>query len=136
MNLDIRAQARAVHDAKERKKEVDKMKSMETSQKNAAQIEKRADAYTKTVTALRNNADPIKEVLTKLRGDILKLTYQHIGGVVSKLPNTKKETFIGALGNHESINTIDRSDRSVIKPVDNPSVVDSSEIDELMVCEV
>ena len=57
----------------------------------------------------------------------LKLTYQHIGGVLLRLPDGKKDTFVLALSQHEkileieallvieaSVTTINHRDASVV----------------------
>ena len=60
----------------------------------------------------------------------MKLTYQYIGGVVSKLLNMKKETFVGVLQNHPSITAIDRSHQSDPNPPITP--IDRSDQSELL----
>ena len=135
-NLGACAQARAVHESTVRKKELEKIKHIEILWKNAVQIEKQIHSYTEIVKALRNSKEPIKAVLSKIKSDTLKLTYQYIGGAVSKLPNSKNETFIGVLETHESITRIDRLDQSEIKFVDNLSNSDSAKIDVLMECKI
>ena len=79
--------------AKDKKKELDKIKSIEATRKNAAQMTKRTESYSEIVKALRDSSEPIRTVLSTIKSDSLKLTYQYIGGVLSKLPNLKKETF-------------------------------------------
>ena len=109
---------------------------METARKNAAQMTKRTESYSEVVKALRDSKEPIKTVLSTIKSDSLRLTYQYIGGVLSKLPNMKKETFVGVLENHPSITSIDRSGQSELVPANsglNNDTVALEEVSEAMV---
>ena len=119
--------------AKEKKKELDKIKSIEATRENAAQMTKRTQSYSEIVKALCDSSEPIKTVLSTIKSDSLKLTYQYIGGVLSKLPNLKKETFICVLENHPSITMIDRSDQSKLVPAESGFNNDSVAIEGVSV---
>ena len=94
-------------------------------------MRKRTESYAEIVKALHDSKEPIKIVLSKIKSDSLKITYQYIGSVLSKLPNPKKETFIGVLENRQSITMIDRLVQSNVEPADNVSNNDDVEMDEV-----
>ena len=83
VNAAVLAQARAVQNAKQKKKSNDEIKKKNTMMKVTAQVAKRQDAFDKIMIALKNNASLSKsELLSKQSTDDLKLAYQHLGGQV------------------------------------------------------
>ena len=98
VNAATRAQARAVQRAKERKLELDSISREKTLQKTANAKKKRMEAYERVVSQMEGKEEVEKEaILKELSTETLKLTYQHLDGMVSKLPNGRKETFVAVL---------------------------------------
>ena len=56
------------------------------------------EAYERVVSQMEGKEEVEKEaILKELSTETLKLTYQHLDGMVSKLPNGRKETFVAVL---------------------------------------
>ena len=57
---------------------------------------------------MKRSVSPIGDVLSTLTTESLKLAYQHLGGVISKLPNGRKETYISVICNMPEIAAMER----------------------------
>ena len=67
-------------------------------QKTANAKKKRREAYERVVSQMEGKEEVEKEaILKELSTETLKLTYQYLDGMVSKLPNRRKETFVAVL---------------------------------------
>ena len=88
----VRAQAKMVQQLKDIQKQHDKEKRGEIQKKITVRNSMRKEAYKKVLTSLKKSYAPLPEILNTLITENLKLVYQHLGGMVSKLPNGKKET--------------------------------------------
>ena len=98
VNAATRAQARAVQRAKEHKLELDSISREKSLQKTVNAKKKRREVYERVVSQMQGKEEVEKEaILKELSTETLKLTYQHLDGMVSKLPNGRKETFITVL---------------------------------------
>ena len=108
VNVGVRAQARSIQLLKDKKSEEDKLKRSEITKKNADILRKREEAFTKIMADMKRSVSPIEDILSTMTTDSLKLAYQHLGGVISKLPNGRKETYISVLCNKPEITSIER----------------------------
>ena len=108
VNAGVRAQARSIQLLKDKKSEEDKLKRSEITKKNADILRKREEAFTKIMADMKRSVSPIEDILSTMPPDCLKLAYRHLGGVVSKLPNGRKETYILVLCNKPEITSIER----------------------------
>ena len=108
VNAGVRAQARSIQLLKDKKSEEDKLKRIEITKKNADILRKREEAYTKLTIDMNRSVSPIEDVLSTMTTESLKLAYQHLGGVISKLPNGRKETYISVICNMPEIAAIER----------------------------
>ena len=97
MNAATRAQARAVQKANEKKLELDSITRETTFQKVAVAKKKRKEAYENTTSQLQDKVIDKADILKKQLTEMLKLTYQPLDGMVSKLPNGRKETYVTVL---------------------------------------
>ena len=57
---------------------------------------------------MKQGVSPIEDVFSTLTTESLKLAYRHLGGVISKIPNGQKETYISVLCNKPEITSIER----------------------------
>jgi hypothetical protein len=86
--------------AKAKKKALDAANKVETARKNLTQVNKRQAAYESVKNSVVAASGDRRQGLEahSPSGD-LKLAYQHLGGVVSTLPNGRKETLVELLLN-------------------------------------
>ena len=107
VNAAVLAQARAVQSAKQKKKKIDEIKKKNQLLKNGVQVTNRLQAYERIMGALKNNSSVSKsDMLLKQSTTDLKLTYQHLGGLLSKLPNGQRSTYVALLLNQREIEEV------------------------------
>ena len=97
VNAALRVQARMVEAAKARKKALDKANKAETAKKNLLHINTKQEAFDRVKNSIMTGDDRHRSLNDHTPSGDLKLTYQHLGGVVSQLPNGRKETFVALL---------------------------------------
>ena len=85
-------------------KEEEKTKNTKVNAlKRAARINQRAKSFVKLVANLPNDmvsedpSTPLLQVLLSLSTDIIKESYQHLGGKMGELPDLKKRTVSEAI---------------------------------------
>jgi len=66
-------------------------------------IHKKENSYKETVTSVKGSNLPIVNILALLSTTTLKLSYQYLGGQISKLPNVKKKIFVSLLNYRQEI---------------------------------
>ena len=97
---EIRAEARAVQNAREKKQLLDFNKAKERDIKAGELTKKKKEAYDRVVGTIKESlpdATDLKKHLLRLKLDELKLAYQHLGGMVKDLSDQKKDTIANAL---------------------------------------
>ena len=101
----VEAQCRFI--AQNRKmKEEEKIKNTKVNVlKRAARMNLRATSFAKLVANLPNDmmasedpSTPLLKALLSLSTDIIKDSYQHLGGKIGEFPDQKKRTVAGAIG--------------------------------------
>ena len=88
-----------------KKKEEENIKNTKVNAlKRAARINQRATSLTKLVANLPNdmmasedNSIPLLQVLISISTDIIKDSYQHLGGKMGELPDLKKRAMAAAI---------------------------------------
>ena len=94
---ELRAKARAVQDAKAKKKELDRFRKVENDSKQREIARKKVDAFNRLQKTIKQ-FPLLEEGLNKhVPATDLKLAYQHLGGKIGNLPNGKKETYVSLL---------------------------------------
>ena len=103
---EIRAEARAVQNAREKKQLLDLNKAKERDIKAGELTKKKKEAYDRVVGTIKESlpdAADLKKELLHFKLDNLKLAYQHLGGMVKDLLDQKKDTIANALSETEEI---------------------------------
>ena len=103
---EIRAEARVVRNAREKKQLLDLNKAKERDIKAGELTKKKKEAYDRVVGTIKESlpdATDLKKHLLRLKLDELKLAYQHLGGMVKDLSDQKKDTIANALSETEEI---------------------------------
>jgi len=103
---EIRAEARAVQNARDKKQLLDLNKAKEKEMKAGELTLKKKEAYDRVVGTIKESlpdAANLKKELLRFKLDNLKLAYQHLGGMVKDLSDQKKDTIANALSETEEI---------------------------------
>ena len=109
---EIRAKARAVQLAKDKKKELEKDKREKTEDRNRQLALKKSEAFIRVVAHLQKSPieNCVRNVLLNYSpSEDLKLTYQHLGGVLSHLNSKTKDVFVTLLMEKEEIVGVERN---------------------------
>ena len=117
-NAELRARARAIQNAKDKKAAMDLLKKNESTKKNAKLMEKKKEAFEEVMKALVERQGSKAEILSSFSTDKLKLTYQHLGGKVSHLPNGKNETYVVLLLANETVVNLKRAEDIPLDSID------------------
>ena len=107
VTAELRAKARAVQEAKAKRKALDQSRKVDNDAKQRELATKKQGAFNRLRFTIEQSLS-LKEGLFKhTPATDLKLAYQHVGGKVANLPNGKKETFISLLENNDAMRTIE-----------------------------
>jgi hypothetical protein len=107
-NDELRARARRVTNAKEKKKMMDAASKHATIERNATLAKRKAAAYSRLVTSLRKSPNlTVRKALEthKPVGD-LQLVYQHLGFKIANLPSKAAEIFVSLLVDNDKMMSI------------------------------
>jgi hypothetical protein len=102
----LRAQARAVQDAKKKKKAMDETKKKASAEKQTELAQAKLKAYTRVADSIRKSLSLAEALRSHQPAGDLKLAYQHLGFKISNLPDGKKETFATVLGADPTLQSI------------------------------
>jgi hypothetical protein len=102
----LRAQARAVQDAKKKKKAMDETKKKASAEKQTELAQAKLKAYTRVGDSIRKSLSLAEALRSHQPAGDLKLAYQHLGFKISNLPDGKKETFATVLGADPTLQSI------------------------------
>ena len=100
----VEAQCRLISQNRKMKEEEKIKNTKVNSLKRGARMNHRATSYTKLVDKFPNDmmafedpSTPLLQVLLSLSTNIIKDSYQHLGGKMSELPDLKKRTVAEAI---------------------------------------
>jgi hypothetical protein len=106
VTAELRAKARAVQEAKDKKKMLEQSRKVDNDVKQKELAKKKEEAFNRLQSTIKQSLF-LKEGLDKhTPATDLKLAYQHLGGKVANLPNGKKETFVSLLEESEITRSI------------------------------
>ena len=102
----LRAQARAVQDAKNKKKVMDEAKKKINAEKQTGLAQAKLKAFERVKESIGKSMSLAEALSSHQPAGDLKLAYQHLGFKISNLPDGKKETFATVLGADPTLQSI------------------------------
>jgi hypothetical protein len=102
----LRAQARAVQDAKNQKKVMDEAKKKVNAEKQTGLAQAKLKAFERVKQSIGKSLSLAEALRSHQPAGDLKLAYQHLGFKISNLPDGKKETFATVLGADPTLQSI------------------------------
>lgn len=106
VTTELRAKARAVQEAKEKKKALDKSRKVDNDVKQRELATKKQEAFDRLRFTIEQSLSLRSGLCKHSPATDLKLVYQHVGGKVANLPNGKRETFISLLESSDNMRAI------------------------------
>ena len=102
---ELRAKARRVQDAKDKKKKLDAASKRTTVLRNAQLAKRKAEAYSRLVVSLRTSHNLSLRKALEAHKPIgnLQLACQHLGFKIANLPSKAAEIFVSLLVEHDKI---------------------------------